>query len=441
MTLNLSVLADSTPAMTVVQGQDHVEHSPLCLRDLCLLYLVSHVKEYPLQELALLPEPLRLDLLRSVAPVHLCLLDHTKVTNSINTACIWEEISETGMLPWCNLDFPGDSMRESFIRYTTELLFTRAFDCSGTHNPVLYYETVFGIHKERLGTGVGPLLPYFVQNASADYFIPRCSPPVSEMDITRYLVSANAHPTCLHVCTNSLVNSALWQERDSGVLAVFLSKIERIIVRCTDRRSTILPSYFLLKFVIENPDYELKCLEIEDVVSLLVPTIAPLFSASNAFNSLRVLSIAFKWGGEMGWNVGTSLATVIHTQLHSLESLAVGRFFCDSESEMKDLYMSLAEVMVQPHCKKLRLFEVVGLPSEAVEILATAYTKSLSKNLTLMFDKVAVSTTTRCGSECWDLLCIHSGGNCMKKLRFIRSNIPAKLIKQFWFPHVRTYKK
>lgn len=439
MSVSLTVLAESIVSMTIARDQEHVQHSPLCLQDLSLLYLVSHIKEYPLQELALLPESMRLELLRSVAPVHLCLLDRTEVASGINTTSIWEEISETGMLPWYTLDFPGDSMRESFIQYTTELLFTRAFNFSDTRNPNSYYEMVFGIHKERLNKSVANCLPYFVTKTSTDYFIPCCSPPVTEMDITKYLVSTNAHPTCLQVCTNVLVNSALWRGRDNGVLDIFLSKIERITIHCTDRHSTIQPSYVLLKTIIESPHSELKCLEIEYAVGSLVPAITPLFSASDAFNSLTVLSIAFKWGVKMGQNVGTSLATVIHTQLHSLESVALGRFSCDSRSEVKDLFVSLAEVMVQPHCRKLRLFEVVGLPSKAIEMLTTAYTKSYSKDLTLVFDRVNMSVTNHCGCGCWDLLCIHSSSNWMKKLRLIHASIPTKLIEQFSFPQLSTH--
>ena len=61
----------------------------LSLQERCLLYLITHVEDYSLQTLALLPRHLRRALLSSVPPLHLYQLDQTEVASGIDTEALW----------------------------------------------------------------------------------------------------------------------------------------------------------------------------------------------------------------------------------------------------------------------------------------------------------------------------------------------------------------
>ena len=64
----------------------------LPLRDQCVLYLIGHLEEIPLQMLALLPRAIRHELLLNLPPVDVHKLERTQVGNDINMEEIWREI-------------------------------------------------------------------------------------------------------------------------------------------------------------------------------------------------------------------------------------------------------------------------------------------------------------------------------------------------------------
>ena len=63
---------------------------PLSLEDCCLAWLVSDLKYYPPELLALLPLRLRYRLLANVPVLDLCQLEHTSVADGVNLESIWE---------------------------------------------------------------------------------------------------------------------------------------------------------------------------------------------------------------------------------------------------------------------------------------------------------------------------------------------------------------
>ena len=63
---------------------------PLSLEDSCLAWLVSDLKQYPSELLALLPLRLRYRLLANVPVLDLCQLEHTSVAEGIDLESIWE---------------------------------------------------------------------------------------------------------------------------------------------------------------------------------------------------------------------------------------------------------------------------------------------------------------------------------------------------------------
>ena len=70
-----------------------MDHYVVALQEQCVLYVVSHVHEFPPHELALLPRHIRRGLLSQISPTHLLHLEQTSVAKGIDTEEIWRDIS------------------------------------------------------------------------------------------------------------------------------------------------------------------------------------------------------------------------------------------------------------------------------------------------------------------------------------------------------------
>ena len=64
----------------------------LPLRDQCLLYLVGHLEEIPIQMLGLLPRAIRHELLLNLPPVDVHKLEETQIANDIDMEEVWRDI-------------------------------------------------------------------------------------------------------------------------------------------------------------------------------------------------------------------------------------------------------------------------------------------------------------------------------------------------------------
>ena len=409
--------------------QEQVE--VLSLQDYTFLYILSHVDDYPVQLLSMLPKIWRKMLLSTLPPFRLCVLEKTAIANDIDTEEIWMKLSHLKDSIWGdysidtnnankthtfqnkqitvstpNTSSPCESLRIRFINYLSYLLFNemnRDYACKRIT------ELLHAIHVDMLDQTVangliGGHVNSLFMFQTPYYFIPFRCPNLTEREIYWSLFGNKMIPTALEVYLYNLDSSPLWNQEviSQELMRRLLSQLQ--FLRLYNRTNKMYQLEEVINAVTHSSKYKeppssmgnLKHLEVLRTDDQHLATIAPYFSAPNGYSNLTTLVIAMRPIRYI--QVSQHICSIVKHQLNSLQHLELQGFTCYISRNIIQcndymLYNALATLILKPHFRTLVLDHIKDLPWKLLQILIEAVLRTVpsrEKKLCLRNSQVTV---------------------------------------------------
>jgi len=384
------------------------------LRQQCILYVISHVHEFPPHELALLPRYICCHILRRVSALHLFYLEQTSVAEGIDTLQIWREMPNplpnvVITSPFFNTitnvqDHRAETIRDQYITS----IWNAVLNSQPSQLPQLLQE-VFKIHtsllvpvtvnaikhwtwfvamtdtyvlpRETLVNLRSELAAYYLlpretlvnlrSELAAYYLLPRETPVNLRSELAAYLLNLGAFPSILNIQSIDVLEE-LWRCKGHEALQQLLSRsqVQTLCVKFdTDARKE--SERFILQAVLRRPQPLLCSLKLWDISGSFLLAIS---SSAEGLTSLKDLDVRLHQQTKLCHGTGSTLALVISNQV-ALEEVTlehVGAAF-PSDPEGDLLVSVLSNLLIQPQFRNLTIRGFSNVPLKYVKALTEAF--------------------------------------------------------------------
>ena len=350
----------------------------MSLQQHCILYVISHVHEFPPHELALLPRYIRHGLLRQVPTLHLFHLEQTSVAEGINTLQIWREMPN--QLPNVVLTSPfsstitnvqGRRVETTFRDQYVTSVWNAVLNSQPSQLPHLLQE-VFKIHTSTLPVTVDAIQhwTWFVPIADT-YIVPRVTLVNLRSELAAYLVNIGAFPSVLDIQSIDVLEE-LWRCKMHEALQQLLSrsKVRTLCVKFdTDARRE--SERFVLHAVLHRSQPLLHSLKLWNVSGSFLLS---FLSSAEGHTSLKDIDVRLHQQTQLCHGIGSTLALVISNQT-TLEKIMLehvsAAFPSGPDGEL--LVSVLSNLLVQPQFCNLTIGGFSNVPLEVVKSLTEAF--------------------------------------------------------------------
>ena len=376
------------------------------LQQQCILYVISHVHEFPPHELALLPRYIRCHILRRVSALHLFYLEQTIVAEGIDTLQIWREmpnplpnvvITSPFFSTITNSQKPGPETTFRIRDQYTTSIWNAVLNSQPSQVPQLLQE-LFKIHTSLLvpvtinaikhwtwfvamtDTYVLPRETYVLpretpvnlkSELAAYYLLPRETPVNLRSELAAYLLNLGVFPSVLNIQSIDILEE-LWRCKKHELLQQLLSgaQVQTLCVKFdTDARRE--SERFILQAVLRRPQPLLCSLKLWDISGSFLLAIS---SSAEGLTSLKDLDVRLHQQTKLCHGTGSTLALVISNQI-VLEEVTlehVGAAF-PSDPEGDLLVAVLSNLLVQPQFRNLTIRGFSNVPLKYVKSLTEAF--------------------------------------------------------------------
>ena len=393
--------------MSTESDHDDDTSGPLSLQDQCFIYILAHLKDYPVELLALLPKAWRTKLLRAAPALQLHKLESTTVSEGIDTDVFWQEMSRLKDSVWVNYiitesershDLNSGSqvpLKARFINYICHMLLN---ETNRRYAITRITEFLLAVHKDRLDSDV--VCKMTTTHVSTQlmfsppyYFIPFRCPRYTEQQIASLMISAGALPTALEIRAEQMTRTTLWISPALGYKPIgnLFGNLRFLLFNCTQLYcrplNFIMTSFY--RHATPNPtspiqNCSLESLEFHAVCRESISCIAQHFSTAKGFKNLKRLQIQLV---ETAAPLGSELACIINNQMLTLECLHLSCLVpsqCTSIIHIYELFLSLANFVSRPQFRRLILDSFRNIPQILVEkLLLSFFATEPERKLTL----------------------------------------------------------
>lgn len=351
------------------------------LQHQCILYVISHVHEFPPHELALLPRYIRCHILRRVSALHLFNLEQTIVAEGIDTLQIWREmpnplpnvvITSPFFSTITNSQEPGPEttfrIRDQYITSIWNVV----LNSQPSQVPQLLQE-LFKIHTSLLVPVTINAIKHWTWFVAMTetYVLPRETPVNLRSELAAYLLNLGAFPSVLNIQSIDILEE-LWRCKKHELLQQLLSRaqVQTLCVKFdTDARRE--SERFILQAVLRRPQPLLCSLKLWDISGSFLLAIS---SSAEGLTSLKDLDVRLHQQTKLCHGTGSTLALVISNQI-VLEEVTlehVGAAF-PSDPEGDLLVAVLSNLLVQPQFRNLTIRGFSNVPLKYVKSLTEAF--------------------------------------------------------------------
>lgn len=360
--------------------------SPLTLQQQSFLFVLSHLQDYPISHLALLPKRWR-EALLTMAPLgYLLQLERTAVADRIDTEAVWEAGSSLIDSVWASytlMDSIEDQWRDCYVSYLCHLLINTR---NQAYIKKRIFELLYGIHRDKIPVGTAMLPSLFIPLEQSYYRVPfythNCCTSVE--DIALFFVHHLALPTVLDFCVSTVMCGPLWKRRENGLLEQLLSNVRSLrLSGCYKHKEA---ASFALQAATANTASALEWLEIWDANDSVLMMILELLHSPCGYTHLVKLAIVRSQALQLSLpdnyyisSIGPSLSSMIEHHV-ALEQLTLHSLYCDSGAATDALVSSLATLLLRPQFEKLTLQKCTNMPLRAAKALIAALLAAFPSN-------------------------------------------------------------
>ena len=397
----------------------------ISLQDYTFLYILSHIDQYPVETLALLPKHWRRCLLSALPPFRLYQLENTVLAKDIDTVEMWTKLSQLKDSVWSsylmkknregqiegsgttrNWEGSSDSLRMRFINYLSYLLFNamnRDYTCKRITE--LLHATHIDLLDKSLANGLiyGHINSLFMFQPPY-YLIPFRCPNMRERELYWSLYSNRMFPTSLELYTSNLDSSPLWNQEfvSQEMMSRLLHKINFLCLYnraySTEQLEKIINAVTHSNKYKEPPSEmgSLKYLEILRATDKHLSTIAPFFSGPHGYSTL--ISIIISMRSLQYFQASSFLSSFLKNQLNTLQHLELKNFTCSiarNTIKVGDymLFMNLAAFILKPQFRSLTLNNFRNIPWKLLQMVVESNLRTVpSHNQTIIIQDSTVTT-------------------------------------------------